>query len=356
MSTHSPLLALLLWTTTSAAQDTLTPIDDADCDCFQTNGSSEAYFSNHLFLDFRSLAQYAGVPPLVQHHSNTSSTQVTSAYFSSSKWTNYWSIQSWNNSASLGTDSSDATIPMTNSPQNIYIDADGDTTHLALRTSRSPSLQSAAEFESTASNYHHLSVRMYARTRGSPGACTAMFTYRDVETSLADVQEADIEFLTAGPVDRVQYTNQPSFTSEGDDVEGASQNASLPNGLRWDDWAVHRLDWTPGRTTWYVDGEEVWDTGFQAPRDPARVLFNAWSDGGSWSGEMEEGGQAMLEIRWIEMLYNTTDTREGKCEVVCSVDKGDQLGQAVKLSAAASITKGTWVRVLVVLVGMALAV
>ncbi|KAH6687440.1 concanavalin A-like lectin/glucanase domain-containing protein [Plectosphaerella plurivora] len=288
--------ALLLLATTSAARDTLSPIDDNDCGCFKTNDSSDAYFANHLFLDFRSLSDYAGVPPLVQHD-KTSSSQVTSAYFSSDEWTRNWAIQSWNNSATLGTSSSDATVPMFNSPRNIYIEgeAGSDKSHLTLRTSRSASSQSSAEFESVVSNYQHLSIRMYARTQGSPGACTAVFTYRDVETSLADVQEADIEFLTSGPTNLVQYTNQPSFTAEGETVEGASRNASLPQDLTWDDWAVHRLDWTPGKTTWYVDGEEIWANGFQAPRDPARVLFNAWSDGGSWSALF---AALMLEI-WL---------------------------------------------------------
>jgi hypothetical protein len=65
---------------------------------------------------------------------------------------------------------------------------------------------------------------MLARTVVDPGAVTAMFTYRHTEV-LADVQEADIEFLTNGPRVRIQYTNQPSYTLEGDESPEATRNA-----------------------------------------------------------------------------------------------------------------------------------
>lgn len=41
------------------------------------------------------------------------------------------------------------------------------------------------------------------------------------------------------------------------------------------------MDWTPGVTTWYVDGQLASTIPFQAPRDPSQVMFNSWSDGGS---------------------------------------------------------------------------
>ena len=43
--------------------------------------------------------------------------------------------------------------------------------------------------------------------------------------------------------------------------------------------------WTPGSSDWYVNGEQVASIQFQAPVDPALILFNSWSNGGEWSGE-----------------------------------------------------------------------
>jgi beta-glucanase (GH16 family) len=237
-------------------------------------------------------------------------------------------------------------------------------TFLTMRTMRMPGFQSAAEFESV-STYHYVSVRMLARVTGNAGACMALFTYLEGD-ELADVQEADIEIMTRDAKNRIQYTNQPSFTEEGDEVLKATRNATLPNGIEWDDWVVHRLDWTPERSVWYVQGQEVASIEFQTPRDPAQIILNAWSDGGSWSGNMSLGDAAYMQIQWIEMVYNTTKGNEDKrsldrealesdvgqqgsllrredsddgCKVVCSIDDIDKAGETKVLwkSAASHI-------------------
>jgi beta-glucanase (GH16 family) len=255
---------------------------------------------------------------------------------------------------------------MVNSPNNIYIqetDDDGATsdTFLTMRTMRMPGFQSAAEFESV-STYHYVSVRMLARVTGSAGACMALFTYLEGE-ELADVQEADIEILTHDPKNRIQYTNQPSFTDDGDEVPKATRNATLPKGVQWDDWVVHRLDWTSKRSVWYVQGQEVASIEFQTPKDPAQIILNAWSDGGSWSGNMSLGDAAYMQIQWIDMVYNTTQDNEDKrsldseilergvrkesslfhreddddgCKVVCSIDDVDKTGDAKVPSESAT--------------------
>lgn len=155
--------------------------------------------------------------------------------------------------------------------------------------------------------------------------------------------------LTSGPRNKIQYTNQPSFTDDGDEVPASTRNASLPGSLGWDDWVVHRMDWTPERTVWYVSGHEVANIQFQTPKDPAQVIFNAWSDGGSWSGKMAMHHEAYLQIQWIEMVYNASNSDTGTsdekrksrrdlgpvgplsrrdgdgssgCNVVCDIDEG----------------------------------
>jgi beta-glucanase (GH16 family) len=198
---------------------------------------------------------------------------------------------------------------MIHSPNNIYIQRNDDKppasdTHLTMRTTRLSNFQTAAQFQTLSTNYHFISLRLLARTVGPPGAVAAFFTYRDAQ-KLADIQEADVEIVTQGPKDKIQYTNQPGYGDE--DKSQATRNSTLPRGLRWSDWVVHRLDWTPDRSIWYVDGQEVANIAFQVPRDPASVNFNLWGDGGSWSGNMSQGVEADFQIQWIEMVFNTTE-------------------------------------------------
>ncbi|OLN83684.1 Beta-glucanase 4 [Colletotrichum chlorophyti] len=332
-------------------------VADSVCDCYLTN-TSEAYFTSHLFFDFRNLGQYATVPNVLDDWDASANAPVTSDYFNSDTWTSIWGIQNWNNTDRMGKDGNDATVKMVNSPNNIYIeknidkDASSDT-FMSMRTVRLNGFQSSAEMESISTGYHFVSVRMLARTLGDPGACTALFTYREAG-KYADVQEADIEVLTKDPDDRIQYTNQPSFDSQGNTIDGSTQNGTMPSGTTWRDWAVHRLDWDSEDSTWLVDGHKTSSISFQVPREPSRVMLNSWSDGGSWSGTMKVGDSAVMQIQWIEMVFNTTDSsskrdlqdrrhdhgpngrlqrRHGdeKCQVVCSIDSSDTVGQAVML-------------------------
>lgn len=129
-----------------------------------------------------------------------------------------------------------------------------------------------------------------------------MFTYLDS----SPVQEADIEILTSGPHDVVQYTNQPSNSQSGDIITEATRNASIPGGLHWSTWNTYRVDWSPTQSSWYVNGESAANISFQVPRDPAGLIVNMWSDGGPWTGNMSIHDVAYLQIQYIEIVYNTT--------------------------------------------------
>lgn len=321
---------------------------DNDCECYLTNGSSPEYYTSRAFFDFRSLSKHASIPDIVTTFSENAKAPIANNYFKSDDWTSTWQIQDWNNSKSLKKSSTtdDPKIPMTNSFSNVYIEENTDEnaaseTFLTMRTKRLEKFQTAAEFESI-DTYHYLSVRMLARTIGSPGAITALFTYRD-GGSLAKVQEADIEILTRGPRDHISYTNQPSYTDDGDDIPKATRNSTLPDGKEWSEWLVHRLDWTPDASIWYVDGVQVAKIEFQTPRDPSQVVFNTWSDGGEWSGKMALNDEAYMQIQWIDMVFNKTESgdekrdvlgrRDGEaaCGLVCSVDEAAEVGETVEI-------------------------
>ncbi|KAH6843476.1 concanavalin A-like lectin/glucanase domain-containing protein [Chaetomium sp. MPI-CAGE-AT-0009] len=327
-------------TTTQGAHPLTT---DSNCHCYHTNATVTNYFSHHQFFDFRALHQYAGVPEPIDSFEANAEAAPSSAFFSNSDlFTNSWAIMNWNNTALLDLNNStlnDAKVKMVNSPNNIYIERDQDqpqTTHMTLRTVRHAEFQSSAEFESVSQGYQFLSVRMHARTKGAAGAVTAMFTYRPPPESddIGLVQEADLEILTRDPPSYVQYTNQPAWNSTSD-IPEATRNTTLPDGRRWTDWAEYRMDWTPGSTTWFVNGQLASHITFQAPRDPAQVMFNTWSDGGSWSGNMTVGGEAYMQIRWIDMVYNSTDPGAepgGGCRNVCSIDETTKIGTPVLLT------------------------
>ncbi|KAK3302031.1 glycoside hydrolase family 16 protein [Chaetomium strumarium] len=350
-SSLSSLIFLISATIPAAAAADPALTDDSRCGCYLTNGNQSAFFADHRFFDFRSLSEDAGVPAVVQNVDASAGAEMTSAYFSSSEWTDFWMLGSWNNS---NHGRSDATVLMVNSPNNIYIEANNEAnpssqTWLTLRTQRLADFQTAAEIESASAKFRYLSIRMRARTVGAAGAITAMFTYRDADT-LAKVQESDLEIRTSDPRNLIHYTNQPAYTDAGDTVPQATQNATMPGGRDWTDWAVHRMDWTPGKTTWYVDDTQVAQIEFQAPRDESNLILNAWSDGGAWTGNMSRNDAAYLQVQWLEVVFNNTEVgkmtdkerrrRTGRrredgggsgCAAVCSIDQTPQLGKPVML-------------------------
>lgn len=321
-------------------------VDDADCDCYLINGSVTAYYAKRMFYDFRSLSHYAGIPDVRTNSSTAHLAPYSSNYFSHDNWTNVWDIQTWDNSYGPGEGlSNNAYVLMVNSRSNVFIEENGDDdaasdTYMTLRTKRIPGFQTVSEFQSVKNNYRFVSMRMLARTVGSAGAVTGMYTYRDESGELVDIQESDVEILTRGPRNKVQYTNQPSYTDDGGEIPRATRNATTPD---WSDWVVHRLDWTPEVVKWYVNGDEVASIEFQTPKDATDLHFSAWSDGGTWSGNMSMNQEASQQIQWIEVLYNTTtenlveenfwETKrdEDTCNAVCSIDETTNAGEAAVL-------------------------
>ncbi|KAI2784462.1 glycoside hydrolase family 16 protein [Daldinia loculata] len=300
-----------------------------DCHCYLTDGSSSEYFANQKFFDFRNIAN-PRVPPPIDDRDGSTNAPVTNAYFSSTDFTNTWSIQTWIDSRA---------VYNTYSKNDVYIESNTDAdpasrTYLTLRTYRHPAgnFQSSAEIQSVSANYQYLSMRMYSRTRGAAGGVTAMFTYR-AGAAEADVQEADVEMLTSDATNQMHYTNQPAIV-DGVARPNATHQITIPDA--WTSWRTHRYDWTPGSSSWYVDGELVDTNQFQAPVDPATILFNAWSNGDKWSGTMASGQSAQLQIQWIEIIYNNTaePSPYPHCANVCSFDRGTEPGVSLVISSS----------------------
>ncbi|KAI0909492.1 concanavalin A-like lectin/glucanase domain-containing protein [Ustulina deusta] len=281
---------------------------EADCNCYKATADSSAYFVNRKFFDFRNIANPLTPAPIAGRRADAAAGR-THPYFSTSEWTDTWTLQNW--------ETRGEGVYRVNSLNNVFIapsddgdDEEAGSSHLTLRTQRQADYQSTAEVESLTADYQFLTVRMLARTRGAPGAVTALFTYTERD---GPVQEADIEIRTTTDSNVVQYTNQPGSEPDATTI--------VELATPWTDWQEHRYDWTPGSSDWYVDGEKVASIQLQTPTSPLSVLMNVWSDGGVWSGVMAVGGSAEMQVRWLDLTYNSTSQpAAGACANVCVVD------------------------------------
>ncbi|KAL3421194.1 Beta-glucanase 4 [Phlyctema vagabunda] len=303
------------------------------CDCFKTNESTETYFNFHRFFDYRDISDryVTPSPPVITDALNTSNADATSDFFDDSSWTDDWDIQTWDNSDSLESSETDASVLMIYSRNNVYIEASSDgssdyNTYLTLRTTRTTDFQSSGEIDSTEIDYQYLSVRFLARIIGDEGACAGFFTWRCPELcrspSSPDVEEADVEMLTRDSIDTFHFTNQPSESINGQFVPESTRNQTFPDGMDRTQWNEYRYDWLPGLSTWYINGINVAEIAFQAPRNPAALIINMWGNGGSWTGNMSVGDAAYLQLQWIQVVYNTSESLNNAdgCQTVCNVD------------------------------------
>lgn len=157
------------------------------------------------------------------------------------------------------------------------------------------------------------SFRVRLRVSGDSGACGGFFTYR------SDEQEIDIELLSKDPRNLVHYTNHPSNTK---DAASLVDLHDLKAGLTWSGWHTHRLDWTSSSSSFYLDSIYTASNKGSVPNEPSHFMLNVWNDNGDWTGEMKTGDSAKMEVGWIEMFYNTTESAQTVCARTCPVDKG----------------------------------
>jgi hypothetical protein len=100
----------------------------------------------------------------------------------------------------------------------------------------------------------------------------------------------------------------------------------MPHAKQYTDWHIHRLDWTPGKSVFFLDDEQMNTTTLHVPvADPPSGLYlDMWSANSTWSGSMDIGKNATFDIQWIEIMFNTTKPlKTATTPRVCAVDKGD---------------------------------
>ncbi|CCX08486.1 concanavalin A-like lectin/glucanase domain-containing protein [Pyronema domesticum] len=323
---------------------------DPACTCYQS--TSNDFFTSYAFHDFRLVSDYGGRTPSLS--SNLPSTADDSTGISgddigtlqsgfiasSNQWNDSWSIQQWGKGKA-----DDTKYRMWNALSNVFIDKNTDgtkgaKTKLVLRTKRFGDWQSSAEVENKQKNLLYATTRFRARVKGASGAVAGLFYFRNNQN------ESDIEILTRDQPSKIRYSNQPVLDKNGNEIKDASTLVDLNSlaqvdgtaltdkrsTVSWEDWHTHRIDWVAGKSSWYVDGKLVLEKTYSVPTIPSYLTLNMWSDGGMWSGEMKPGHEAKLEIEWIEMAYNTTDTTPTRrkravtqldCKVTCKDNSSD---------------------------------
>ncbi|RMD42734.1 hypothetical protein DV735_g2450, partial [Chaetothyriales sp. CBS 134920] len=277
------------------------------------------------------------------------------AYFNTTAWNRSWSIES----GKLH-DSQNAYAQI-DSPANVYIarnvSSPEKSTYLALRTSRNAEFQSTAEIDCNQKNLKHSSIRARLRVIPNkllpqpkstsehdddnsthpvaPGAVLGFFTFE------SNTEESDIEILTSDPTDRLRYSNQPDYDpKKGNSIPGTSTDYLMQDGRVWTDWLVHRLDWFPGVSQWWIDDDMVLNKTIHVPRKPSGMILNLWSDGGQWSGNMTVGDQVVVGVEWIEMVFNISASRHQPILATASSDKSVHIWSLRDWTLLSSIRDG----------------
>ncbi|KAF2431942.1 concanavalin A-like lectin/glucanase [Tothia fuscella] len=264
-----------------------------DCSAFSTDGRAASHYQYYRFYDFRNTS--APIPK-----SKSTKYPRSKAVYDDS-WKDDWYIRDYPRVSSQET-----LLPVNFIPERVTDNSKDYSTYLTLSTARiDEENQEAGEITFTEFNASFASARFYGRVRGAPGAVASIFTYYN------DTQEADIEIFTRAPSDTVLYSNQP--IAVGDDyiyIPGAMTNVTTTKAQAYDDWQIHRLDWIDGRTVVFIDDKEVNTSTVNVPvaNPPSRIYLDMWSNGGNWTGNMTIGNSAVMDIQWIEMLFNSTDS------------------------------------------------
>ncbi|KAI9791309.1 MAG: hypothetical protein M1816_004090 [Peltula sp. TS41687] len=165
-----------------------------------------------------------------------------------------------------------------------------------------------AEVATTFSNILYASVRTTAILSNPAGTCNGMFFYK------SDTQEMDIEFLSdansfSNPRDGTRpmsYTNQDVNGNRADNTHATAPSPSDATSAAHE----YRIDWTPGKTLYYLDGvlQKTFTT--DVPTIAGSWLWNNWASNSNgdpgFTGSSPPSTDSIFKISKIVMYYNTT--------------------------------------------------
>lgn len=109
------------------------------------------------------------------------------------------------------------------------------------------------------------SVRTIFKASTVPGTCHGAFFYKD------DNHEVDIEVITGDTWKGVHYTNQKANA----DAEPSTVQMELPSDATTG-FQEYRVDWLPGQTNFYLNGQLQQTLATNVPSIPGSWLWNNW--------------------------------------------------------------------------------
>ncbi|OLN88137.1 hypothetical protein CCHL11_00152 [Colletotrichum chlorophyti] len=158
----------------------------------------------------------------------------------------------------------------------------------------------SAEVITTANNIKYASVRTVAIFSEPAGVCNGAFFYYN------DTQETDIEWLSDAASLSNQGTRKLWLTNQDADRNGVKTYlATTPPSNPTSEEHEYRLDWTPGRVRWFVDGVQVFSTTSDVPSTAGPWVFNNWSNGDNGWSVGPPATEANFKIKDIIIYYNT---------------------------------------------------
>ena len=122
-----------------------------------------------------------------------------------------------------------------------------------------------AEISTKDDDILYASVRTTFKASTVAGTCHGAFFYKD------DNHEVDIEVITGDTWKGVHYTNQKANA----DAEASTIRMVLPSDAT-SVFQEYRIDWLPGRTDFYHNGQLQQSLTDNVPSTPGSWLWNNW--------------------------------------------------------------------------------
>ncbi|KAK5169023.1 uncharacterized protein LTR77_006332 [Saxophila tyrrhenica] len=146
------------------------------------------------------------------------------------------------------------------------------------------------------------SVRVEAQLTEVAGVVNGFFFYE------SDSQEQDIEFVTdpesfsnkdsPSGGRELQYTNQATQGQE-DTMKYGSAPSDITSAIH-----EYGIDWSPGSTKYYLDGELQYEFTTNVPTEPSAFLINNWVNGDPYWTLGPPKTDAVMKVTKITLAYN----------------------------------------------------
>ncbi|KAI4187739.1 MAG: hypothetical protein LQ346_005447 [Caloplaca aetnensis] len=197
---------------------------------------------------------------------------------------------------------------------------------------------STAELKTIREDMHYGSYRVALKYSQEPGTCGSMFWYKN------DTHEIDIELLSYQDTDAFS-TSPVNFVLHSDGPKGFA-TPQLPFHPS-DGFHEYRFDWSPGKVSFYADGQFIRDLTQGVPVDPGFIMLNHWSSGNPGWSKGPPTKDVTMTVAYVKAYFNkgpkTIQTRS-ECadatakDAVCEVP--DQKGPVSPDQRTVFLTQG----------------